>query len=129
MLDYGEFPDVSKNCRCCVVGSQSLKSSHGNSRVKYFKEFEMNKKMNISLNYYLNVSLISSSIKNDRCQDVTVLEEKRLFKKKCLNNRILCISEILKMNNMYKQFKLLFIKIFLMYPSFSIQGQSVNTLN
>ena len=44
MLDYGEFPNVSKNCICCVEGSWSLKSSHGDSRVKYFEEFEMNKK-------------------------------------------------------------------------------------
>ena len=72
VLDYGEFPNVRKNCRCCVVGSRSLKSSHGNSGVKYFKEFEMNKKINFSMNYYLNVSLIGSSTKNDRCQDVTV---------------------------------------------------------
>ena len=36
VLDYGEFPNVSKNCICCVVGSQSLKSSHGDSHVKYF---------------------------------------------------------------------------------------------
>ena len=42
VLDYGEFPNVSKNCICCVVGSRSLKSSHGDSRVKYFYEFEMN---------------------------------------------------------------------------------------
>ena len=28
--------------------------------------------MNFSMNYYLNVSLIGSSTKNDRCQDVTV---------------------------------------------------------
>ena len=27
--------------------------------------------MNFSMNYYLNVSLIRSSTKNDRCQDVT----------------------------------------------------------
>ena len=27
--------------------------------------------MNFSMNYYLNVSLIGSSTKNDRCQDVT----------------------------------------------------------
>ena len=42
MLDYGEFPNVSKNCIRCVVGSRSLKSSHGVSHVKYFYEFEMN---------------------------------------------------------------------------------------
>ena len=72
VLDYGEFSNVSKNCRFCVVGFRSLKSSYGNSRVKYFKEFEMNKKINCSMNYYLNVSLIGSSTKNDRCQDVTV---------------------------------------------------------
>ena len=71
MLDYGEFPNVSKNGRCCVVGSRSLKSSHGDSRVKYFQEFEMKKKKKISMNYYLNVSLIGSSAKNDRCQDET----------------------------------------------------------
>ena len=73
VLDYGEFPNVSKNCRCCVVGFRSLKSSHGNSHVKYFKEFEMNEKINFSMNYYLNVSLIGSSTKNDRCQNVTML--------------------------------------------------------
>ena len=28
--------------------------------------------MNFFINYYLNVSLIGSSTKNDRCQDVTV---------------------------------------------------------
>ena len=28
VLDYGEFPNVSKNCRYRVVGSRSLKSSH-----------------------------------------------------------------------------------------------------
>ena len=27
VLDYGSLPNVSKNCRCCVVGSQSLKKS------------------------------------------------------------------------------------------------------
>ena len=26
------------------------------------------------MNYYLNVSLISSSTKNDRCQDVTICQ-------------------------------------------------------
>ena len=72
VLDYGDFRNVSKNCRCCVVGFRSLKSSHGNSRVKYFKGFEMNKKINFSMNYYLNISLIGSSTKNDRCQDVTL---------------------------------------------------------
>ena len=73
MLDYGEFPNVNKNFRCCVVGFRSLKSSHGNRRVQYFKEFEINKKINFSMNYYLNVSLIGSSNKNDRCQNVTSL--------------------------------------------------------
>ena len=29
MLDYGEIPNVSKNCRCCTVGSRSLKSRVG----------------------------------------------------------------------------------------------------
>ena len=37
-------PNVSKNCICCVVGSPSLKSSHGDSHVKYFYEFEINLK-------------------------------------------------------------------------------------
>ena len=36
VLDYGEFPNVSKNCRWCVVESRTLKSSHGNSRVNFF---------------------------------------------------------------------------------------------
>ena len=36
VLDYGEFPNVSKNCICCVVGPRSSKSSHGDSHVKYF---------------------------------------------------------------------------------------------
>ena len=63
MLGYGEFPNGSKNCGCCVVGSRSLKSSHVNSSVNYFKEFEMNKKINFSMNCYLNVSLIGSSTK------------------------------------------------------------------
>ena len=36
MFYYGEFPNVSKNCECCVVGSRSLKSSHSDSHVKYF---------------------------------------------------------------------------------------------
>ena len=54
-----------------------------------------------------------------------VLEEKRLcFKKKSLKNRILYIFYILKIN-MYKQLKFLFIKIFLMSQSFSIQGHVV----
>ena len=73
VLDYGEFPNVNKNFRCCVVGFRSLKSSHGNRRVQYFKEFEINKKINFSMNYYLNVSLIGSSNKKDRCQNVTSL--------------------------------------------------------
>ena len=30
------------------------------------------------MNYYLNVSLISSSTKNDRCQDVTVINKKNV---------------------------------------------------
>ena len=47
-----------------------------------------------------------------------------MFKKKSLKNRILYIFYILKIN-MYKQFKLLFIKIFLMSQSFSIQGHAV----
>ena len=36
VFDYSEFPKVSKNGICCVVGSRSLKSSHGDSYVKYF---------------------------------------------------------------------------------------------
>ena len=42
-----------------------------------------------------------------------------MFEKKSLKNRNLSIFDILKMDN-YKQFKLLFIKIFLMNRSFSI---------
>ena len=33
------------------------------------------------MNYYLNVSLVGSSTKNDRCEDVTLLNLKSLFKK------------------------------------------------
>ena len=29
--------------------------------------------MNFSINYYLNVLLIRSSTKNDRCQDITLI--------------------------------------------------------
>ena len=36
VLDCGEISNVSKNCRCCVVGSRSLKSFRGDNRVKYF---------------------------------------------------------------------------------------------
>ena len=36
-----------------------------------FKNSKWMKKINFSMNYYLNVSLIGSSTKNDRCQDVT----------------------------------------------------------
>ena len=36
-----------------------------------FKNSKWIKKINFSMNYYWNVSLISSSTKNDRCQDVT----------------------------------------------------------
>ena len=44
VLEYGEIPNVSNNCRCCFVESQSLKSSRGDSRVKYFyQQFEINK--------------------------------------------------------------------------------------
>ena len=35
--------------------------------------------MNFFINYYLNISLIGSSTKNDRCQDVT--SDKFHFKK------------------------------------------------
>ena len=44
VLAYGEIPEVSRDCRCCVVGSPSLKSSHGDSRVKYFEQLEVNQK-------------------------------------------------------------------------------------
>ena len=36
VFDYGDFPNVSKNCICCVVGSRSLRNSHGDSHLKYF---------------------------------------------------------------------------------------------
>ena len=72
VLDYGEFPNVSKNCICCIVGSRGLKSSHGDIAMwNISKNPKWMKKMNFSMNYYLNVSLIGSSTKNDRCQDVT----------------------------------------------------------